>query len=187
MGSVDTSGTATTDANGEAGFCYVGPPLPGSDTITAFADTDNNTVQDPGEPGGMAVKTWVVPATTPRCEITNGGWIIAENGDRATFGGNAKANENGETQGQQQYQDHGPAQRLKMQSLNVLAIVCDGSTRASIFGQATIDGSGIFNYRINVQALGGPGKGQDTYQLLLNGYDSGEQTLRGGNIQIRRK
>ena len=187
MGSIDTSGSATTDANGEAGFCYVGPPLPGSDTITAFADTDNNTVQDPGEPGGMATKTWTVPATTPRCEISNGGWIIAENGDRATFGGNAKANENGETQGSQQYQDHGPAQRLKLSSLNVRAVVCDGSTRASIFGQATIDGAGIFNYRINVQTLGGPGRGQDTYQLLLDGYDSGEQTLRGGNIQIRRR
>jgi hypothetical protein len=29
--------------------------------------------------------------------------------------------------------------------------------------------------------------GEDTYQLILDGYDSGKQTLRGGNIQIRRK
>ncbi len=186
-GSVDTSGSATTDPNGEATFCYVGPPLPGADTITAYADTNNNNVQDPGEPSGVAEKTWVLPTTTPLCEISNGGWIIAENGDRAGFGGNAKSNESGETQGQQQYQDHGPAQHLKMQSINVLAIVCDGSTRASIFGQATINGLDLFNYRIDVQDLGEPGRGQDTYRLRLEVYDSGEQILRGGNIQVRRK
>jgi hypothetical protein len=78
-------------------------------------------------------------------------------------------------------------QRLNMNSINALAVVCDGSTRASIFGQAMIDGSGPFNFRINVQDLGGPRRGQDTYWLLMDGYNSGEQTLRGGNIQIRRK
>jgi hypothetical protein len=187
IGAVDTSGSATTNSNGEATFCYVGPPLPGADTITAYADTNNNNVQDSGEPSGVAKKTWVLPASTPLCEITNGGTIIAENGDRASFGGNAKANESGETRGQQQHQDHGPAQRLNMQSINVLAIVCDGPTRASIFGQATINGSGMFNFRINVQDLGGPGRGQDTYSLLLDGYNSGEQVLRGGNVQIRRR
>jgi len=74
-----------------------------------------------------------------------------------------------------------------MHSINVQAIVCDGSSRASIFGQATINGSGLFNYRINVQEVGGPGRGQDTYQLLMDSYDSGAQTLRGGNVEIRRK
>ena len=186
-GSVNTSGSATTDSNGAAGFCYFGPPLPGADTITAFADANGNNVQEQGEPSGVATKTWVLPASTPLCEITNGGWIIAENGDRASFGGNAKADESGETRGQQQYQDHGPVQRLNIHSINVLAIVCDGSTRASIFGQATINGSGMFNYRINVQDLAQPGSGQDKYQLIVDGYDSGEQLLRGGNIAIRRK
>jgi beta-propeller repeat-containing protein len=185
-GSVNTSGSATTDSNGEATFCYFGPPLPGADTITAFADTDGNSVQDSGEPIGVAEKTWVVPPSTPLCEVTNGGWIVAENGDRATFGGSARANESGATQGQEEYFDHGPAQSLKMNSINVLAVVCDGSTRASIFGQATVAG-GLFNFRINVQDVGGAGKGQDTYQVLVNGYNSGEQILGGGNVEIRRK
>jgi len=31
-----------------------------------------------------------------------------------------------------------------------------------------------------------PGVGQDRYRILLStGYDSGEHTLEGGNIQIR--
>lgn len=85
----------------------------------------------------------------------------------------AKANESGETEGTQSYVDHGPGQRL-MHSINVIAIVCDGS-KASIFGQATISGSGLLNYRINVQNLGTPGRGQDTYWLLMDGYNSGEQ------------
>ena len=59
IGSVNTSGSATTGANGEATFCYFGPPLPGADTITAFADSNDNNVQDPGEPSGVATKTWV--------------------------------------------------------------------------------------------------------------------------------
>jgi hypothetical protein len=43
--------------------------------------------------------------TTPGCEIkiTNGGWIIANNGDRANFGGNAKADENSNTSGNEEY------------------------------------------------------------------------------------
>jgi len=39
MGSVNTSGSATTDANGQAVFCYDGPEFPGADVIEAFADT----------------------------------------------------------------------------------------------------------------------------------------------------
>jgi hypothetical protein len=78
-------------------------------------------------------------------------------------------------------------QPLNMHSINVLAIVCEGTTRASIYGQATINGSGTFNYRINVRDLAEPGRGQDTYGLLMASYNSGEQVLRGGNVQIRRQ
>ena len=57
-------------------------------------------------------------------------------------------------------------------------------TQASIFGTATIDGKGSFDYQIDVTDLGEPGS-SDTYRLRLsNGYDSGVQTLNGGNIQI---
>ena len=66
--------------------------------------------------------------------------------------------------------------------------MCEGTTEASIYGHATIDGAGSFFYRISVKDLGEPGVGQDTYGILLgNGYASGEQTLEGGNVQIRRE
>jgi hypothetical protein len=189
-GSVNTSGSDVTDANGQATFCYMGPLLPGPDAITAFADTNNNGTQDVGEPTGAATKTWVLPVTTPLCQITitEGGRITAANGDKATFGGNAQSSATGQTKGQQEYQDHGPVQGMNVKSINVQAIVCEDTTQASIYGQATINRAGSFFYRINVKDLADPGVGEDTYWILLqNGYNSSEKTLEGGNIQIRRK
>jgi hypothetical protein len=184
-GSVSTSGSATTSASGQATFCYTGPALPGSDVITAFADTNNNSVKDAGEPSDTATKNWVVPPSTPACNVTYGGRILAANGDKATFGGNAMVPASG-PQGQEQYQDHGAAANLNVHSINVLAVTCsaDGKS-ASIFGTATINGSGSVNYRIDMTDNGEPGAGSDTYRIRLSsGYDSGEQTLIGGNIQL---
>ena len=180
-GSVTTSGSQVTDANGQATFCYTGPGLPGGDTITAYADTNTNNTQDAGEPGDTATKTWVIPTSTAGCKVTYGGRIAAGNGDKATLGGNAQA----PAKGQEEYQDHGPAAAMDVHSINVQAVTCSADgTAASIFGQATIDGVGTYDYRIDVKDLGEPGS-NDTYRVRLsNGYDSGEQTLDGGNVQI---
>ncbi len=179
-GSVNTGGSVVTDANGQAQFCYTGPALPGADVITAYADTNNNKTQDPGEPGDRATKTWVTPASTEGCKVTYGGRITAANGDKATFGGNAQAS----AQGQEEYQDHGPKQPRNVHSINVTSVTCSADkTQASIFGQATIDGAGTYNYRIDVKDLGKTG----TYRIRLSdGYDSGEQTLEGGNVTIHK-
>jgi hypothetical protein len=184
-GSVTTSGMATTDDSGRATFCYIGPPLPGADSIRAFADTNNNGMQDAGEPSGMATKTWVLPMSTPGCEvkITNGGWIIARNGDRSSFGGNAKVDADGNVSGNEEYQDHGPAQPMNLHG-NVLVVQCTSATSATIYGQATIGGTTYF-YRLNVEDNAEPGQGADKYWMLVgNGYDSGNQILQGGNVQI---
>lgn len=180
-GSVNTSGSATTDANGQATFCYMGPALPGADLITAYADTDNDNTQDAGEPSDTATKTWVLPVSTEGCKVTYGGHITPANGDPASFGGNAKV----PPKGQENYRDHGPAAEMHVHSINVQAVTCSADgTQASIFGEATIDGSGTFDYRIDLEDLGEPGT-SDTYRIRLsNGYDSGEQTLEGGNVQI---
>ena len=184
-GSVTTSGSATTTASGQATFCYTGPALPGSDVITAYADTNNNNVKDAGEPSDTATKTWVLPLSTPGCKVTYGGSIKAANGDKATFGGNAMVPAAG-PKGQEQYRDHGAAANLNVHSIKVLAVTCsaDGKS-ASIFGTARINGSGSVNFRIDVTDNGEPGAGSDTYRLRLStGYDSGVQTLVGGNVQV---
>lgn len=176
-----SSGSATTDANGEAEFCYTSA-LPGTDTIHAYADTDGDNVQDAGEPSADATKTWTPPESTPDCKVTYGGRITAANGDKGTFGGNATAPD----KGQEQYQDHGPATPMNVHSINVQAVTCSADkTQSSIFGQATIDGAGTFDYRIDLKDLSG--SGTDTYRIRLsNGYDSGEQPLQGGNVVIHK-
>jgi hypothetical protein len=182
-GSVSKTGDVVTNSSGQAQFCYTGPALPGADVISAFADTNNNTTKDAGEPSDTASKTWVLPTSTPGCKVTNGGRITASNGDKATFGGNAKADG---LQGEEEYQDHGPAQDMNVHSIDITAVVCNAAgTKASIFGTATIDGAGSFLFRIDVADNGEPGR-NDTYRIRLsNGYDSGVQTLaKGGNIQI---
>jgi Mg-chelatase subunit ChlD len=182
-GAVNTSGAVVTNAAGQAQFCYTGPALPGTDAITAFADTNGNTTKDVDEPSDTAAKTWILPTSTAGCKVTYGGRITATNGDGATFGGNAKADG---LKGEEEYQDHGPATDINVHSINVQAVTCNAAgTSASIFGTATINGAGTFDYRIDVVDNGEPGAGSDTYRIgLSNGYDSGVQTLAGGNIQL---
>jgi hypothetical protein len=185
-GSVNASGSAQTHANGEVTFCYTGPTLiPGSDVITAYADTDSNGVQNPGEPGDTAAKTWLLPPNTPGCKVTGGGRIVAANGDKATFGGNAMVPAS-VPKGSEEYQDQGPAVSQNVHSIDVLVVTCssDGKS-ASIFGTATINGSGSVDFRIDVIDNGEPGAGTDRYRIRLStSYDSGDQTLVGGNIQL---
>jgi hypothetical protein len=189
-GAVATTGSAIANAAGQATFCYMGPPLPSVDAISAYADTDRDSLKDPGEPGGAAAKTWVLPPTTPLCDVavTVGGRFTARNGDKATFGGNAKSDSTGALSGQEEYQDHGPAQPMNVHSTKVLALVCDptGSRQTSIYGLATIDGQGSYYYRINVRESADGDNSKDTYSIILQtGYDSGIQLIEGGNIQIR--
>src|SRR5436309_2365650 len=131
-----SSGADVTDANGQATFCYTAS-LPGTDTIHAFADTNGNGTQDANEPFGEATKVWTPPTSTQLCEakITNGGWFIANNNDRANFGGNAKGDANGNPSGQEEYQDQGPAVNLNVHSIKITAITCSQDrTMASIYG-----------------------------------------------------
>lgn len=184
-----SSGSATTNANGQATFCFTAS-LPGEDAIHAFADTDNDVTQDAGEPFGDATKTWILPPSTAFCEVTvtQGGWIIANNGDRGSFGGNAKVSADGTSvAGEEEYQDHGPAQPMNVHSIELTATTCsDDLQSATIFGTATIDGSGAFVFRIDVFDLGEPGT-SDSYGIILsNGYASGQQQLKGGNVKIHK-
>jgi len=192
IGRSPSSGSVTTNASGQATFCYTSALL-GPDVIHAFADTSRNGTQDAGEPSDNAAKVWTPPVSTALCtvDITYGGFIHTDKGDRATFGGNAKVNAAGEPMGQEEYQDQGPAEPMNVHSINVLAVTCTtpsmGPKEAAIHGEATIDGSGSFVYRIDVKDVNEPGKGFDTYRIRLSKpYDSGEHVLEGGNIQIHK-
>jgi len=125
--------------------------------------------------------------STPNCEvkISDGGWIMALNTDTGTFGGNAKVSSSGVASGQQEYQDHGPLQPLNVKAIDVQAVVCTTDrTQASLVGHAKINGSGSYEYRIDLTDNGEPGT-NDMYGILLPGYFSGIQKLGGGNVQIK--
>ena len=87
--------------------------------------------------------------------------------------------------GQETFQDHRAPPGSHFHSIDVQSVDCsDDGTAATIFGTATIDGAGSVDYRIDVVDNGEPGR-NDTYELRLsNGYDTGVQTLVGGNVQV---
>lgn len=187
-GAVATSGQCTTGTNGECTFAYDGPALPGSDSISAYADSDGDSTPDAGEPTATASKAWVLPASTPPCRVSIGeaSRIVAANGDRATMDGSARVSAAGVLSGRQNYRDTGPGEPMTVRSISVLAVVCSPDRRrATIYGKATIDGAGSFDYRIEAEDNRRPGKGSDRYGILLSsGYDSGLQLLAAGDVTI---
>lgn len=56
-------GTLSTNAQGQAQFCYTGTNV-GADRITVFADVNGNGTQDVGEPFAIASQTYYVPEPT---------------------------------------------------------------------------------------------------------------------------
>ncbi|MCU1337582.1 MAG: hypothetical protein JWO19_3163 [Bryobacterales bacterium] len=140
-----------------------------------------------GLPIDNSFRTGIV--STPGCEIqiSDGGWITALNTDTGTFGGNAKVSLSGVSTGQQEYHDHGPVQPLNVNTIDVQAVVCTNDrTQARLFGHATVDGMGSYEYEIDLKDAGEPGT-NDMYRIMIPGvaYDSGPQKLGGGNVQIR--
>jgi hypothetical protein len=192
----DEDGSNRTDEFGHATHCYTGPDLPGADTIHAYADNDEDNVEDANEPArDNAAKAWVLPPSTPGCEITihNGGWISTLTASKGSFGGNARIEADGAiTRGEQGYHDHSALTPITFKSTEVLVIVCDAAgERADIYGLGTINGLAppVF-YRIRVHDGGEPGSqpGPDTYQIITVAYASGpeDNPLQGGNVQIHR-
>jgi hypothetical protein len=187
----DEDGSDRTDEFGNATHCYTGPDLPGADTIHAYADNDEDGVQDANEPFDDATKTWVLPPSTPGCEIklNTGGWINTFTGSKGTFGGNARIELDGAIRGQLEYQDHSALTPVTFHSTEVLVIRCDADRkRAEIYGMGEVNGLPPVFFRITVRDLDEPGStpGPDTYQFFTTAYASGaeDNPLQGGNVQI---
>jgi hypothetical protein len=178
-GSVSTSGSCTTDAEGRCTFTYDGPLFPGADLITACADGNRDGDIDPGEPCGEATKIWILPVATPG-QVTGGGWIFKPASvEMVSFGFNAQKTRTG-LNGNCNVIDHETNAQIRCLSVDSLVIV---GTHATFFGHATFDGA-VTDYRIDVDDLGEPGS-TDTFKIQLdNGY-AAAGVLAGGNIQIR--
>jgi hypothetical protein len=122
------------------------------------------------------------PASTPGAKVTAGGWIPVAGG-KGTFGLTAKVNAAGSPSGHLTYQDH--AQDRTVQSTAVTAVVVSGNC-AQIVGSATVNGAPGFGFDVNVCDNGEPGKGSDTFAIVMSDGYSASGTLAGGNVQIHK-
>jgi hypothetical protein len=109
--------------------------------------------------------------------------MIANDGDKVSFGGNAFTDNGSVPHGQEQYTDK-PA-TLDLHSIDIKAITCSSNLEtADIYGDATINVSGYHLFRIEVSDPDSTG-GSDTYWIVLDtGYDSGKHPLGGGHVEI---
>jgi hypothetical protein len=172
------TGNCTTNASGVCSFTYAGPILPAVDAITGCAGPSGLP------PCGATSKVWVLPVGVSSCvvDITGGGWMIANNGDKVSFGGTVHTDQAGAPSGQEQYTDS-PA-NLNVHSINILAVTCTkNQEKADIYGTATENGTGSHLFRIEVTDPDSTG-GSDTYQITLDNYESGSHSLGGGHIEM---
>ena len=172
---------ADLDGDGQGDACDSDIDGDGVGNGTDNCSRTPNPGQEDADGDGIGDECDPFPGSTAGCKVTLGGKIVASNGDVATFGGNAQAKSSSEVKGQLEYTDHGNAAAFKFKSMTVTSAICSGG-RATIRGTGTADGTPV-EYRIDVTDNGEPGTA-DTYRIRLsNGYDSGEQTLTGGNVQ----
>ncbi len=180
-GSTTTSASCTTGTDGTCTVTYTGPQLPGADSISACADTNASSACEIGEPYAEATKAWILPATTVG-KVTGGGQVpsTADPNHKVAFGFEAK-NQSGSPSGTCQLVDQTPNANLLLKCVDVTALVVTG-THATLFGNATVNGTAT-TYRIDVDDLGEPGKGVDTFRIQTTSGYSLSGTLTAGNIQ----
>ena len=114
------------------------------------------------------------------CEIHGRGEIEAANGDEARFRSRLEAIPAG---GKLRYKDRGPADRFKLKSTEITEVLIstDGN-QANIRGKGTVDGDGLVDFRVDVKDLP---HAPDTFHIRLdNGYDTGEQTIDEGDVDV---
>jgi hypothetical protein len=182
MGSVNTSGTCTTNSSGQCSFTYSGPQLPGADVINAFADTNGNGARDGGEPAATpATKAWILPTSTSG-QVTGGGQILnATATAKIAFGFTAKSDAKG-VKGECSLVD--PSANTMVKCTDATSVVISGN-QATIFGNATVNGVAT-TYRIDVTDNAEPGSGTDTFMIqTASGYVAGG-VLVAGNIQVHK-
>lgn len=164
-------------------FSYVGP-LPGDDTIHAYADTDGDGVMGPGEPDAIASKTWVLPPSTAG-RIEGDGKVQPKHTPERHFKIQGVEMAGGALKGRIEFRDREPDPRYAVRSLTIEAVVVNGRA-AAIFGTAEIEGTpGAFTFWVDVVDNGQPGRGHDTFGIRVSdGYDSGVAALTAGGIAV---
>jgi putative nucleotidyltransferase with HDIG domain len=180
-GSVSAAGSCATDASGNCSFAYSGPDVPGTDTVTACADANNNASADAGEPCQTASVTWTQPVVVVRA---SGSGVIANAGGAGKIHFRFYAKRVGQdVSGNCRLVDTTRAAKVHIKCLNVTSMEQEGN-HVTIFGSATIDGVAT-TYQIDAVDAADPGEGKDTFQITTASGYSASGVLLSGDISVR--
>lgn len=175
-GSVSTSGSCVTDAGGQCSFTYNGPTFPGTDTISAYADSNGDSVQDPSEPTGAATKTWVLPASSVCGSVEGEGKLSTNKKASFELAVSLPLGGDDDDEGEIFFSDKSVSPKLTFGSTSIDAVVISGY-QASIYGQGKANGVTV-SFRVDVT------DGPDTFSIILsNGYTA-SGSVTGGGIEI---
>jgi len=177
-GSVTTTGSCTTNFGGECSFTYAGPQFPGSDSISAFADSNGDGSQGSDEPTATATKTWVLPASTAGSASGNGTIVVG--GHLISFSFSAKSSGT-VFQGSCTVSDHGTKRKIMCSDVTAFA---ESGNQATFYGHALDNGAATM-YVISVVDKSEPGVGADTFSITTASGYTASGTLTSGNIQVR--
>jgi titin len=171
-------GTGTLNSSGQATFTTSSLFI-GVHSITATYNGDANYNGSTSPP---LIQTIVAPPSTEDVKVTGGGSISLTTGGSGTFGLVGKVSSADVPSGNVQYQDHDTG--MNVNATTITSVVVTG-THAQMFGKATINGSGSYDFVVDVDDIAEPGINVDTFSIKLsNGYAAGPATLSGGNIQV---
>jgi hypothetical protein len=159
-------------------FCYQGPPTPRIDRITAFVDEDEDRTLDPGEPFDEGSKVWIGETVTAG-QTAGGGHIIGVPGE-VVFSFNAQLTEAG-------LQGHCIV-FVFVADVDVRCVDVDSLLIAGT--HATFTGTAVANdvatrYTIDVDDLGEPGAGRDTFRIVTESGFVATGILANGNVLVR--
>ena len=176
-------GEATTHATGWAMARAEAASGVGLQTVTATVDGASASVEIlwigvpdlPPDPSG--------PTNTPG-EVSGGGWIDNA-GTKVNFGMHAEYRAGSSSaSGELVVTDH---DGTRTRSDGIQYVVIDGNS-AWIQGPASVNGVSGFTFTLEVTDNGSPGKGNDTWHLVVTdgaGYhDEMSATLGGGNLKV---
>jgi parallel beta-helix repeat protein len=117
----------------------------------------------------------------PSGKVTGGGWMTASE-EKATFGFNVELQGGAVTGGHLQFIHHGTKKKVRSESIDALFI--HSATKIEFSGTCTVDGEGGHSFTCTAEDLGDPGKDADAFRITIDGTETFENTLGGGNIQI---
>ncbi len=159
-------------------FCYGGPASPRIDRITTFVDEDQDRVLDPGEPFDEGSKVWILETAAPG-QAAGGGHIPGAP-DEVAFSFTAQLTQAG-LQGHCRVFDFAADVRITCLDVDSLLIV---GTHATFTGTALVNGTAT-RYTIDVDDLGEPGAGRDTFKIVTESGYVAAGVLTNGNVLVR--